>query len=285
MLSDKEIELYLDRINYDGNTTVEYSTLQALHKAHMYNVPFENLDISLGYKISLTIGSLFKKIILKHRGGFCYELNYSFSELLLSLGFNVKILSARVFNRNSFGKEFDHMILIVELQEEEVIADVGFGDSFREPLLLNGNPVRQSESSYKIEQKNKDFTLFQSKDNLVFQPLYKFNLKAYDINAFSEMCEYHQNSPESNFTQKSICSIATKNGRVTISNGKFIKTTQDVRDEYTILNEIEYRQILKKHFQLQLPRDIRLDNLLATNYLHDNQIQPIADHNKKITKN
>ncbi len=56
-----------------------------------------------------------------------------------------------------------------------------------------------------------------------------------------------------------------------------IKTTQDVRDDYTILNEIEYRQILKKHFQLQLPRDIRLDNLLATNYSHDNQIQPTDD--------
>ena len=277
MLSDKEIEQYLERINYNGNTTVKYSTLQALHKAHMFNVPFENLDISLGNKFTLSISFLFQKIILERRGGFCYELNHAFFVLLSSLGFNVKLLSARVFDGSAYGKAFDHMLLLVEIQEDKMIADVGFGDSFRKPLLLNGKPVKHREASYKIERKNDEHTLFQKKENLDWHPQYIFYSKAHSIDAFKEMCEYHQTSSESNFTRKSVCSIATKNGRKTISNGRFIETINDFRDEYTINNEAEYRQILKQHFQILLPQNIRLDRLLATNYSHDNQIQSTAE--------
>ncbi|AZN36070.1 arylamine N-acetyltransferase [Iodobacter ciconiae] len=71
MLNDKEIRLYLDRINYSGRITTDSVTLTTLYQAHIRHIPFENLDIKLGIPIYLSIPALFKKVILAKRGNFC----------------------------------------------------------------------------------------------------------------------------------------------------------------------------------------------------------------------
>jgi arylamine N-acetyltransferase len=99
----------------------------------MLTVPFENLDIPLGHPIVLSLPSFYDKIVRRRRGGFCYELNGLFGWLLEQLGFAVLMLSALVFHGVPPGPEFDHLVLLIEM-EERLIADVGFGDSFLEPL-------------------------------------------------------------------------------------------------------------------------------------------------------
>ena len=76
------------------------------------------------------------KIVEERRGGFCYELNCAFAALLCALGFQVTLLSGRVARADgNDGPEFDHLALRVDL-EQSWLADVGFGDSFLDPLLL-----------------------------------------------------------------------------------------------------------------------------------------------------
>jgi len=87
------------------------------------NIPFENLNVYYG--INVDLGKLFDKIILNQRGGFCYELNWPFHELLLALGFDAKVASARVYDhKNGYGKEFDHMVIIVRIDGEEEVKQV-----------------------------------------------------------------------------------------------------------------------------------------------------------------
>jgi N-hydroxyarylamine O-acetyltransferase len=62
------------------------------------------------------------------------------------------------------------------------------------------------------------------------------------------MCRYHQHSPESHFTQGTVCSIATAAGRVTISGDRFIETKEGHRTERLIRNETELRTLLAEHF-------------------------------------
>ena len=129
-----DIQLYLERIHYHGSLEPTLHTLCALHEAHLLAVPFENLDIHLGREIAAHVASLWTKIIEQNRGGFCYELNGLFALLLRALGFQVDMLSAAVASSTGgFGPEFDHLTLLVHL-EEDWIADVGFGESFRQPL-------------------------------------------------------------------------------------------------------------------------------------------------------
>jgi N-hydroxyarylamine O-acetyltransferase len=131
-----DIRAYLDRINYRGPLEPTAETLRALHRRHMMSVPFENLDIGLGREIVLDPERFVEKIVTHRRGGFCYELNGAFAALLGALGFHVTLLSARVANDQGIAsKEFDHLALQVDL-EDRWLADVGFGDSFVEPLCL-----------------------------------------------------------------------------------------------------------------------------------------------------
>jgi len=131
------IEAYLERINYHGSLAVTSETLRALQQAHLLTVPFENLSIHAGEEIVLADQALFAKIVERRRGGFCYELNGLFTALLRALGFEVAMLSAAVVNAaGELGPDFDHMTLLVTLAERWLV-DVGFGESFREPLLVD----------------------------------------------------------------------------------------------------------------------------------------------------
>src|SRR5690348_1505800 len=126
-----DVEKYLARINYTGPRTPDEATLRALHVAHLRAVPFENLDIGRGVPIVLDLDRLYAKIVTRRRGGFCYELNGTFAELLRALGYSVELLSARVYTGTQFSPEFDHLMLRVSGGQlaEPLLADVGFGQS------------------------------------------------------------------------------------------------------------------------------------------------------------
>ena len=146
-----DIPAYLSRIGYAGSTQPTAETLRAIHRAHLLTVPFENLDIGLSRKIECDADAAVRKIVEKQRGGFCYEMNGAFAALLRELGFQVTLLSARVAREDGGeGPEFDHLTLRVDLQEPW-LADVGFGESFMEPLRLQpGQVQKESRRSFRI---------------------------------------------------------------------------------------------------------------------------------------
>jgi N-hydroxyarylamine O-acetyltransferase len=261
MLSDKEIEQYLLRIKYSGAIHPDLATLTALHQAHMWHIPFENLDIHLGIPIKLSHPALFDKVITEQRGGFCYELNYLFFALLSSIGFNTQLISAQVFNGKSYGPEFDHLLLLITLNHQQFIADVGFGDSFQTPLALHGS--RNEHAPYQIMQSEAFYTVMQKKNNQEYKPQYQFTLNAYNIGNFTEMCLYQQTSPDSHFTQKSLCSIATPEGRNTLSNDCLIQSKIGHRTIHHIEGTAEYCQLLQQYFQIILPKKADIAVLLA----------------------
>src|SRR5262249_20284948 len=128
---------YLDRISYQGSLAPTAETLRQLHLAQLLTVPFENLSIHAKEPIVLEEIPLFEKIVVRRRGGFCYELNGLFATLLRNLGFEVAMLSAGVARaEGGFSPPFDHMAMMVTL-EQRWLVDVGFGDLFREPLLID----------------------------------------------------------------------------------------------------------------------------------------------------
>src|SRR5689334_7918176 len=156
----------------------------------MRSVPFENLSIHAGEPIVLDDEALFEKIVVRRRGGFCYEDNGLFAALLRALGFEVSMLSAEVARADgSFGPPFDHMTLLVSL-EERWLADVGFGDSFVEPLLLDERgEQRQGRRAYRIapdgdarDEHDERFVLYQREDEGgEWEPQYRFTLRPHEF--------------------------------------------------------------------------------------------------------
>lgn len=245
-----DIEAYLERIDYRGSHTPSAQTLRDMHLAHLLAVPFENLSIHAGEPIVLEDDALFEKIVARRRGGFCYELNGLFAALLRASGFNVSMLSARVANGNGgFTQDFDHMPLIVSLDERWLV-DVGFGDTFREPLLIDDSNVHeQIGRAYRIVSDDEYLILMERKNGDEWKAQYRFNLQPYQYADYAAMCHYHQTSPDSHFKQRRICSRATPEGRVTLSEMRYITTTLDgERQERVLTNEEEYATMLREHF-------------------------------------
>ena len=257
-----KVDAYLRRIRYAGSLAPTAESLKQLHRAHMLSVPFENLDIPLGIPITLSLPSLYDKIVRRGRGGFCYELNGLFGWLLEQLGFRVAMLSARVCQGAEPGLEFDHLVLLVHA-DERLLADVGFGDSFLDPLPLDTEQEHvQQGDSYRLMGSGPERTLQRLRDS-AWEPQYVFSLTPHRLPEFRAMCRYQQTSPESVFTRKAVCSVASPNGRITLSNGRLIVTTAGQRDEREVATEGEYRALLHQHFGITLEEGARVRRLMV----------------------
>lgn len=250
--SDLEVHAYLERIRYRGPVTPTTETLRDLHVAHLLTVPFENLSIHAGEPIVLDCAALFQKVVRRKRGGFCYELNGLFGELLRCLGFEVRMLSAEVMGTDGrFTREFDHMALLVSL-EEDWLADVGFGDCIREPIRLNEHDERDRSQFRITGTSSGKFDLQRLRPGGAWETQYRFGLEPHALLEYEPMCRYHQTSRQSYFTQSRICSLATVSGRVTISGERLILTDGESRNERMIRDEAEYAGLLQQYFGIKM---------------------------------
>ncbi len=249
-----DVQQYLQRINYSGPLEPTPETLRALQLAHLLAVPFENLSIHSNEPIILNEDSLFTKIVENRRGGFCYECNGLFAGLLRALGFEVSMLAAGVASPDgSFGPQFDHMTLAVTLADRWLV-DVGFGDSFLEPLLLDSRDEQvQGKRTFRLDAHDDHLIINLRDEGDVWKPQYRFTLQPYEFPDYGEMCHFHQTSPDSHFTKGIICSRATPEGRITLSDMRFITTTGAQRDERTLTTREEFDQILRERFGITPP--------------------------------
>jgi N-hydroxyarylamine O-acetyltransferase len=254
------VDAYLKRINYTGSLARTPEILRSLQRAHLLTVPFENLSIHSNESIVLDEVALFTKIVDDRRGGFCYECNGLFAGLLRALGFDVAMLAAGVARADgSFGPNFDHMTLMVTLADRWLV-DVGFGDSFLEPLLLDSKVEQvQGARSFRLDAKGDDVILSRRNDGGDWQPQYRFTLRPYEFADYEEMCRFHQTSPESHFTKGVICSRATSEGRITLSDMRLITTgPQDLRDERTLTSRAEYDRVLREQFGIVMKHHVAI---------------------------
>jgi N-hydroxyarylamine O-acetyltransferase len=248
---------YLKRINYQGTLEPTAATLQALHAAHLQQVPFENLDIYRRRLFALDPAALFDKIVTRRRGGFCYELNGLFALLLQQLGFEVTRLAARVVNQaGGLGPEFDHLTLQVRCPGEDDtqwLADVGFGDSFLEPLRFEEQAEQPDGLRiYRIEHDGAQRWLWEHDYNGTWTRQYGFDLQPRQLSDFAAMCRWQQTSSDSSFTGRRICTRATPAGRITLSDLRLIITVDGQRDERLLDSEEEYRVVLSEKFGIVL---------------------------------
>jgi len=252
-----DVQTYLARVEYFKPVKPDVQTLQELHLAHMQNVAFENLDIGLGRPILLNEETLWNKLIIQKRGGFCYELNGLFAWLLRQIGFGVTYLNARVYNREGeLGIDFDHLALLVSVPNQSArwLADVGFGDSFNEPLSFEERSEQiQGLRAYRLEQTSEGYITWQKNYDGSWERQYFFDLQPRNFPSdYEAACLYHQTSPESSFTRGSIISKATSDGRVSLEDGKLILTKNGQRVVRPLQNRDEYLVLLKEYFGFAL---------------------------------
>ncbi|WP_422360701.1 arylamine N-acetyltransferase family protein [Reichenbachiella sp.] len=244
---------YLQRINCQRERVPNLRYLKALHRNHVIQVPFENLDIHLGNQIILDIKKIYAKVVLNKRGGFCFELNGLFYHLLSQLGFTCHLISAQVYKDGAWGLPFEHAAILVHFEDKVYLVDVGFGDLFLQPQLLQPGLVQMDYNRYfRIDKTIDDeYILHLSENSMDFEPKYLFSDKERQLIEFIDMCDYHQTHENSHFRKKKMITRATSNGRITLTDSKLTTTVAGKKEEQDILNFDEFRVKLKEYFGIQ----------------------------------
>ncbi len=242
---------YLERIGVaDIDPRPDLATLTLLQRQHLLSVPFENLDIHWKRPIVLDSERFYTKILIERRGGFCYELNGSFEKFLSSVGFDTRLVSARVFNGTTHGPEFDHAAIIVTIGDKEYLVDVGFGAFTAEPLrFVLGEKQKDDAGIFVIRKFNEEYTeVAKLEEGSHWRSEYIFRDVARKLSDFTDMCDFQQYSPESHFMKGKLCSIMTGTGRKTLTEKSFIVTTNGHKSETPVNSEAEFYALLVSEF-------------------------------------
>lgn len=254
-----DLDRCLHRIDYRGSREPTLETLTGLKRQFLNQVPFENLDIHLDRPIILSLERSFEKIVEDGRGGFCYECNNLFHAMLTEMGFHVAIHGAKMLIENTLPLEHGHMVLSVQLQDRAWLVDVGNGQSFREPLPIDGgNSVSSEDVEYRIQPHDKGYALFYRDEDDVWKPRFRFTVEPESLEAFSEPCRMQQTSPQSRFTRHCLASIARPDGRITLLDDELTIKRGDCFDTVCITDVADYGCALSEYFGIKLPEnDIR----------------------------
>jgi N-hydroxyarylamine O-acetyltransferase len=249
-VDDRQVEAYLERIGVKvGAPDAAY--LQELQRSHLRSVPFETLSVHLGERIRLAEEALFDKIVARRRGGFCYELNGLFADLLTALGYEVTRLAASVYTGESLGPPLDHLALRVIADDLPWLVDVGFGAFAQHPLRFDLESEQVDPAGiYRIEQLGNGDVVASENG----APTYRLEPRPRELADFGPTSWWQQTSPESHFTISPICSILTGDGRVTVRGRVLIETTDGLRSERQVDDDGELLAIYRDRFGIALDR-------------------------------
>jgi N-hydroxyarylamine O-acetyltransferase len=249
-------ERYLERIGLSGSELVaDIESLRRLQRSHLLAVPFENLDIHWKRPIVLDVEKFYSKIVHDRRGGFCYELNGLFETLLRDLGFETRLVSARVFNGKEHGPEFDHAAIIVTIDGEEFLTDVGFGSFSAKPLrFIEGVEQVDENGSFVIRHREDGYYEVLLRDDGVWRSEYMVRGEGHALQDFAEMCDFQQYAPESHFRKGMLCSIMTESGRKTLTETSYLTTKNGSKTETPVSSKDEFYEILDREFRIVRPQ-------------------------------
>ncbi|XP_072278615.1 arylamine N-acetyltransferase, pineal gland isozyme NAT-10-like [Pyxicephalus adspersus] len=286
-----DINKYFARVGYKGSyPPADIDTLSAIMHHHIRAIPFENLSVHCGEPISLNIESIFQKLVMKQRGGWCSEQNHLLYWVLNTIGYRVVMLAAHVYqpHLDEYNPFATHLVLKVTLDSKVYIVDVGYGSSSQiwQPLeLTSGMDQLQIPGIFRLSECNgiwfldkirrkqmvSDGLFSESEllDKSSYRKIHCFSLQEKTIDYFLESCRFHQTSPKSAFANKSVCSLQVPDGVRTLVGWTYTETKYNYRMgvdlvELKTLQNNEVEEVLKEKFGIILESPLVVANKPGT---------------------
>jgi N-hydroxyarylamine O-acetyltransferase len=248
---------YFQRIGYSGRRDPNLETLRYIHLLHAQAIPFENLNPFLRIPVELNIDLLYQKLVLNKRGGYCFEHNLLLAAVLKTLGFKVRGLGARVLWNVPEGivTARGHMLLLVEIEQNYFIADVGFGGmTLTAPLLLRPDLSQETpHENFRLVQADDEYIL-EGKVMGTWKRIYRFGLQEQFLVDYEVTSWYLSNHPASHFVTGLIAALPFEKGRHALRNNEFATHYLDGSHERKRFdNVVDLRIALEKTFGIKLP--------------------------------
>lgn len=266
--ASKLVPAYLERIGIAPASidAPDLPTLRRLQRAHLTTVPFETLAITgdpygerTGEGVVLSIPHLYEKIVERRRGGYCFELNGLFYELLVELGYEVDRVAARVVSDRALRTPANHLTIVAQLDQRYVV-DAGTGPPpIRRPLPLTG-AIRTDAAGVEwrvTESERPDATYrteYREPTESGWTPRYVFDDVPRPLHYFAAANDYLQSAPESPFTGDPFVGIATDDGYRTLSADTLTESTPAGEHEEPVTGEA-WHAALEQAFGLRYKRE------------------------------
>ena len=256
MLNKNNILSYISRVTAK-QPEVSISFIKELQNGHLGNFPFSSLGVLLHEDMSLESQVLFDRVITNTRGGYCFEHNKIFFEILKSLGFGCEIVLARVLLNREIDIPRTHRITRVALPDRNYIVDVGFGPLCpREPLLLDSEePQNQGDTVYRIIQPEQGRYLLQLEEVAGWFDLYSFDNCHYT--EADCLCGHHYSStyPDAVFVNNLVVSRKSYDDVRLLKNGEFHRIGRGETAITDISSKDNLGAILTQEFGIKLTSD------------------------------
>jgi N-hydroxyarylamine O-acetyltransferase len=262
-----DLDAYCRRIGFAGVREPTLETLRALHLLHPQAIPFENLDPLLKRPVALDVESLQRKMVRGGRGGYCFEQNTLFGQALNAMGFKFKELAARVLWNRPAGTvgPRGHMLLLVDIDGQGYVADVGFGgNTMTAPLaLLAGVAQATPHESFRLMEADGDY-IVQIDLRGAWVDVYGFDLVEQLPPDIDQGNWYMATHPKSPFTTALVAGRVVADRRYGLHDNQLATHRLNGRSERRVLHtESELRDVLTGLFGLTLPEDPGLDAALT----------------------
>jgi len=260
LLTGVDLEVYCQRIGYEGPRTATLSTLRDVLRLHPAAIPYDAIDARLGVPIDLAPAAVDAKLIGARRGGYCFEQNTLLLRVLLALGFQAEPLSARPRWRRPSHEHVarTHMAVRVHLDGRDWLADVGFGSCMlTAPLDLGvSGPQQTTHEPARVVSLQGEVRV----ERLLggeWLPLYDLLLapqKPVDLQAANWLISTH---PASSFHQNLVVSRTQDQIRHVLVNTRLTTRRAGAEVEHRELDAAGLEQSLVEDFGLAMQANFR----------------------------
>ena len=239
----EKISRFLEHIGIDPHTGPELTVdfLGRVQTNCVTHIAYENLDILAGIPIDLSPDSLYEKIVVRKRGGYCFELNGLLTCMLREMGFTVSERFARYLRGEPEIPMRRHRVCVAHMPDGDYMCDIGVGQvAPRLPLKIEADTVQeQNGETYRFTRDARHGWVLWDLHNGAWREYICFTDEAvYDVDFLqpSFFCEKHPSSP---FNREYMLAIKTETGRRTIDGRTYkvfegdnlVHIEEDVPDE------------------------------------------------------
>lgn len=224
--------------------------LRALHRAQLDLVPYENIEIQLGRPTTIDPAESVRRII-SGRGGYCFHLNGSFGALLAALGYRVELTRGAVPDAGDGSGWGSHMVLLVRVDGDDWIADVGLGDGFRDPVPLAPAELPQPPFRYRLSSVGGPRWRFHHDERATISG-FDLDVTPVGVAAFEGMHRRLSSAPESPFVQKLVVQSRRADHTLVLRGCVLTRTDEFGRRQRDVTAPADWFGVLSDEFGIRL---------------------------------
>lgn len=231
----------------------DFSLLNDLVARHVATFAFSSAGCLLGEHLPLDFESLYQRLVVQRRGGYCFQHNGLMYGVLEELGFCPMLYLARVIYNQDTHPGLTHRISMVEHGGRNCVLDVGFGPlGPRIAVPMSAAQAKDGDKLFRVSQRRPgEYHMEVFKDDVFFS-LYRFELTRYG----QADCElghfYSHRHPAATFVNHLVVSLLLEEETRSLRDLEYSVITRSGARTRPVRDSGQLRQLLVGEFGCQV---------------------------------